>query len=65
MEQTKKHYKIMAGTWIERDYLKKKNFISVYSLSFIGQTGRPCSIKCNALWAKANTLFHTGAGMGI
>jgi len=25
---------------------------------FIGQTGRPLSVKCNALWTKGKTLFH-------
>ena len=34
-------------------------------LTFIGQKGRPCSVKCNALWKKGKELFHAGAGMGI
>ena len=32
-------------------------------LIYIGQTGRPCPIKCKALWTKVKTLSHW-AGMG-
>jgi hypothetical protein len=34
-------------------------------LTFIGQTGRSCQIKCNAFWMKGKTLSHSGAGMDI
>jgi len=34
-------------------------------LFYIGQTGRPCPMKCNALWTKSKTLSHSGTGMGI
>jgi hypothetical protein len=34
-------------------------------LTFIGQTGRPRPVKCNALWKKGKALFHAGAGIDI
>jgi hypothetical protein len=34
-------------------------------LTFIGQTGRLCPVKCNALKNKGKVLFHALAGMDI
>ena len=35
------------------------------NLISIGQTGRPCPIKCKNLWAKEKTLSRSDAAMGI
>jgi len=34
-------------------------------LTFIGQTGRLCPVKCNALRNKWKVLFHARAGIDI
>ena len=33
-------------------------------LTYIGQTGRLCPVKCNALWKKGKAMFHVGARDG-
>ena len=38
---------------------------SVFTLTFIGQTGRSCLTKCNSLWTKRKTLSHSGAWMSV
>jgi len=35
------------------------------TLTYIGQTGRPGPVTCNALWTKVKTLSHSGTGKGI
>jgi len=34
-------------------------------LTYIGQTGSPGPVECNALWTKVKTLSHSGTGKGI
>jgi hypothetical protein len=41
-----------------RSFYEQIMFLSACSciLTFIGQTGSPCQVKCNALWNKGKTL---------